>query len=127
LTIDPIWLLSREEEEVPVEDEKKPETTEIRSEELEYDSNSEEVLVEDDIESTDEESITSEPKTVKVMVDKWVQLNEQAPIWMRWVSLPTFRMKSLNCERQRDPKTVTDDEYKEFYKATFKEHEGPLA
>jgi len=101
----PIWLFTEETSEVPIEDEKskpesKPESKEDR------DASSEEAVVED----VQEEAESSEPvvpKTITVTEDKWVHLNSQAPIWMR------------------DPKTVTDEEYKEFYKVTFKDYNDP--
>jgi heat shock protein 90kDa beta len=85
----PIWLFTNEEEEVPVDEEESPGTPETKSEDPFKDSQGEEVLdeddteLEDDTEMGDQETIPSKPKTVKVAVDKWVQLNVQAPIWMR--------------------------------------------
>ncbi|KAM0793636.1 hypothetical protein ACM66B_001068 [Microbotryomycetes sp. NB124-2] len=38
----------------------------------------------------------------------WTLLNDRAPLWMR------------------DPKDITDNEYEEFYKQTFKANEAPL-
>ncbi|KAK4055068.1 hypothetical protein OIV83_000348 [Microbotryomycetes sp. JL201] len=38
----------------------------------------------------------------------WTLLNDRAPLWMR------------------DPKDITDHEYEEFYKATFRDKESPL-
>jgi hypothetical protein len=81
MILDPIWLFVTEEEEVPVKEEEAPVKADTKSKDPFEDSSSEEVLVEDEVE--DEETTPSEPKTVKVMVDKWVQLNAQAPLWMR--------------------------------------------
>ena len=40
-------------------------------------------LLEDVSDNEEEESTPPAPKTVSVLKDKWVQLNAQAPIWMR--------------------------------------------
>ncbi|KZT72468.1 HSP90-domain-containing protein [Daedalea quercina L-15889] len=49
------------------------------------------------------------PKTKEVTVEEWIHMNSQPPIWMR------------------DPKTVSDEEYVNFYQATFKDYQEPLA
>lgn len=59
------------------------------------------------VEDADEKD--TEPKTEAVTVEEWIHVNSQPPIWMR------------------DPKTVTEEEYKTFYQATFKDYEEPLA
>ena len=64
------------------------------------------------VEEVDDEKETEqkrEPKMKPVTVEEWIQLNSQPPIWMR------------------DPKTVTDEEYENFYMATFKDYQKPLA
>ncbi|KAF8592600.1 heat shock protein Hsp90 [Ramaria rubella] len=65
------------------------------------------------VEDVDDVKITleEEEKPLKmktVITEEWVHLNEQPPIWTR------------------DPKTVTDEEYVNFYKATFKDFRPPL-
>lgn len=60
----------------PVEKETETEDSDVESKA----DDSEEVLVED--EKEDEEA--AEKKTFTVLNDKWVQLNAQAPIWMRY-------------------------------------------
>jgi heat shock protein beta len=58
------------------------------------------------LDGTDEEK----PKVVmkEIKVPKWVQLNDQPPLWMR------------------DPKSISDKEYIEFYQSQYKELEEPL-
>lgn len=58
------------------------------------------------VEAEDEEK---EVKTREVTTADWKLVNDRAPLWMR------------------DPKDVTKEEYEEFYKATFKSAEPPLA
>ncbi|KZS97784.1 heat shock protein Hsp90 [Sistotremastrum niveocremeum HHB9708] len=107
----PIYLLTQVTEEVIDEDtltEDEPSTAEEPS------APSEESVLDDDddvvVEEVSEEEVpTKEPKVTTVTVDKWAHLNEQPPLWMR------------------DPKDVTNEQYIEFYKTTFKEDEAPLA
>jgi heat shock protein beta len=79
MLVDPIWLFTQVTEEVPIDDEETP-STEPKA--TEKDTEGEEAIVEDASE-TEEETTPIVPKTVSVMTDKWVQLNAQAPIWMR--------------------------------------------
>jgi heat shock protein beta len=64
-------------------------------------------LLDDDLieESMDEKK----PKTEKRVVHDWEHVNVQKPIWMR------------------DPKEITDEEHKEFYKSFSRERADPLA
>ncbi|KAF8489119.1 heat shock protein Hsp90 [Gautieria morchelliformis] len=81
------------------------------------DKDEDEAIVEDagDAEDAEDVKITvdeEEEKPLKmktVVTTDWLHLNAQPPIWTR------------------DPKTVTDEEYKNFYKATFKDFNDPLA
>ncbi|CAL1700961.1 unnamed protein product [Somion occarium] len=113
----PIYLFTQKSVEVPDEDgekaaDEKIEESPTRSPEVDNDKDEEkdedEAIVEEDIEDKKEEE-PSVPKTKTVDVDEWVQLNSQPPIWTR------------------DPKTVTDEEYEQFYQATFKDNNKPLA
>ncbi|EKM59171.1 uncharacterized protein PHACADRAFT_249432 [Phanerochaete carnosa HHB-10118-sp] len=99
----PIYLHTTRTEEVPVEDEE-TETTETPKPKSENDDDDEEASVED-VEEEEEKP----KKTKPVVVEEWVHLNSQPPIWMR------------------DPKTVTDEEYEIFYQSTFKDYEKPLS
>lgn len=63
------------------------------------DSDDDEVEVEDDKEA---DAPQAEPPT-------WELVNDRQPLWMR------------------DPKQVTEEEYEDFYKKTFKSPDGPLA
>ncbi|PBK72579.1 HSP90-domain-containing protein [Armillaria solidipes] len=109
----PIYLFTQRFEEVPDEDAEAvvpPSEAEVPEEPKDGD----EVIDEDEgiVEDVTEEAEPVEvppPATKSVLVDEWVQLNAQAPLWTR------------------DPKTVSDEEYRMFYKATFKDNEDPLA
>lgn len=50
-----------------------------------------------------------EQKTEKKLVHEWQHVNVQKPIWMR------------------DPKNISDEEHKEFFKSITKERQDPLA
>jgi len=71
----------------------------------------EEPVIEEETTSPAEDGAeeTAPKKMKSVQVTEWVQANPQPPLWMR------------------DPKDVTDDEYKQFYQATFKDYTDPLA
>ncbi|KAG8755444.1 hypothetical protein FRC14_004039 [Serendipita sp. 396] len=60
------------------------------------------------VEDAPEKVENTEVKTRSVTVEEWVHLNDQPPLW------------------SRDPKDVTDEEYKNFYKATFKQYQDPV-
>jgi heat shock protein beta len=68
-------------------------------------------IVEDEATSSAEDATEeTKPQPMKsVQVAEWIQANPQAPLW------------------QRDPKDVTEEEYVEFYKSTFKDYADPLA
>ncbi|KAI9066781.1 heat shock protein Hsp90 [Trametes sanguinea] len=108
----PIYLYTTRTEMVPDEEaeaeakaaEQKPQSEETEQPETDED----EALVEDAEEEKETEE-KREPKMKPITVEEWIQLNSQPPIWMR------------------DPKTVTDEEYENFYQATFKDYEKPLA
>ncbi|KAJ1950989.1 hypothetical protein IWQ62_006478, partial [Dispira parvispora] len=98
----PIYLWSKTSEtiEVPVEDvdQEEKETAEEKEDENKAE-------VEDDTEDTEDK-----PKTTTQTIEKeeWTQVNSRQPIWMR------------------DPKDVSEDEYKEFYQDFTKEVSDPL-
>ena len=95
---------------IEVEEPEKPETEAAEETPAAAPETDEEgATVEDADDEDDEEDELKPPTTRPVIVDEWVHLNSQPPIW------------------QRDPKTVTDEEYEAFYSATFKDQEKPLA
>lgn len=120
----PIYLWTTRTEEVPDEDvSEAPETPlEEAKEETEGTSEAKEVSENTDAASDDEEAVVedvaeeskkTEPeapkKTKQVTVEEWVRSNPTAPIWTR------------------DPKDVTEEEYRQFYQATFKDYNDPTA
>ncbi|KAI0092064.1 Hsp90 protein-domain-containing protein [Irpex rosettiformis] len=102
----PIYLFTQRTEEIEVEAEDAETEAEEQEPADELEIDEEEALVED---VEEEKEVEQKKETKTVTVDKWVHLNSQPPIWMR------------------DPKTITDDEYTQFYQATFKDHQKPLA
>ncbi|KZT12574.1 heat shock protein Hsp90 [Laetiporus sulphureus 93-53] len=102
----PIYLYTERVEEVAIEEEGS-ETNPAESESEKEDVDEDEAIVEDVTEKETEEDET--PKTKSVTKEEWIHMNSQPPIWMR------------------APKTVSDEEYEEFYQATFKDYEKPLA
>ena len=77
----PIYLFTQREEEVPVpEEEQKPAAEPEKKEEVTEKVDEEEAVVEDATEKEEKEKPVS---TKKVVVDEWVQLNSQAPLWAR--------------------------------------------
>ncbi|KAG9016841.1 hypothetical protein FRB93_009371 [Tulasnella sp. JGI-2019a] len=120
-TAHPIYLWTTKTEEVPLtpEDEgyvepKVEEAIDTTKEEADEavkeksDADEDDLLVED---APQEEAPKEEipPQTKSITVPVWEHLNNQPPLWMR------------------DPKTVTDEEYNLFYRATFKDHNNPVA
>ncbi|KAL9712700.1 hypothetical protein Ac2012v2_003937 [Leucoagaricus gongylophorus] len=105
----PIYLFTQKEKEVVDEDagldvgNKEDEPT--MPEETNPDED--EAVVEEVSEDRDENPPA--PKMKKMIIDEWEQLNAQPPIWTR------------------DPKTISDEEYKKFYQSFFKEYDEPLA
>ncbi|KAI5893308.1 heat shock protein Hsp90 [Schizophyllum commune H4-8] len=95
----PIFLHRVRVEEVPVEEEDEPVLKDQTTPEDE-----DEAILEDE-----EVKEPKTPETKMVSVEEWIHLNSQQPIW------------------QRDPKEISDEEYKEFYKAFFKDSEEPMA
>ncbi|KAI0775934.1 heat shock protein Hsp90 [Trametes elegans] len=100
----PIYLHTTRTEMVPHEE---AEAEAKASEAEKADVDDEEAVVEEVNEENEAEG--REPKMKPVTVEEWIQLNSQPPIWMR------------------DPKTVTDEEYENFYQATYKDYQKPLA
>ncbi|GJJ07305.1 hypothetical protein Clacol_001506 [Clathrus columnatus] len=103
----PLYILTTQTVEVPDEDETEPVTAEgdapVVNEPNEIDE--EEI----DIEDADEKLESNTPKFKTIITETWERLNNQPPIWTR------------------DPKEITNEEYIEFYKATFKDKNDPLA
>lgn len=65
----------------------------------------------------DEDAPASEtPETVS----QWKRVNDQAPVWMRYVVRSLLYLIYVLTRSFSDPKSVTDEEYKGFYKAAFK-------
>lgn len=122
----PIYLYTKQTEEVPdVDDVESPsnnsstasnESTSVSADdddasETPKGGDEDEAIVED-AEDVKTELEMEEEKPLKlktVVTEEWLHLNARAPIWTR------------------EPKTVTDEEYKDFYKATFKDFNDPLA
>lgn len=80
----PIYLFTQRTEEVPVEVEEAKTETDTNDEQkvfdAEYDGEDDEALVED----AEEKVVEEEKKETKsVVVDEWVHLNSQPPIWTR--------------------------------------------
>ncbi|KAH8830866.1 Hsp90 protein-domain-containing protein [Flagelloscypha sp. PMI_526] len=67
--------------------------------------------VSDDEEKTKEEDAPPLPMK-DVLVEDWVHLNSQAPLWQR---------------QAVDPKEISDEEYQAFYKAFFHQYEDALS
>lgn len=65
------------------------------------------IKIDDESESKEEE--TKKPKTKTVKKHEWEQVNTKGPIWVR------------------DPKSVSDEEYKGFYKALTGKQEDPTS
>lgn len=143
-TTAPIYVWTEKEVEVPVEEDprdeekkeekdsssddqdsaKDTEKEDLKSKDSDKDSKSEdssddskpkdsgdgddkmEIDEDDDAESKEEDS---KPKTKTVKLHDWEQINTKGPIW------------------SRDPKTVTDEEYIEFYKASVGKSEEPTS
>ncbi|KAJ3830537.1 Hsp90 protein-domain-containing protein [Lentinula raphanica] len=104
----PIYLFTQRTEEVPDEDAILEETSpaEPASTATSDDEDSDEAVIED---VTEAEQTPASQKTKTVVVDEWVRLNGQPPIWTR------------------DPKEVTDaEEYTLFYNAFFKDFSPPM-
>lgn len=95
----PIYLFTNRTEEQPVPQD------DMDAAEEKPKVDDEEVLIEDTPEKKDENSAV---QTRNVTIEEWVHLNNQAPLWAR------------------DPKEVTDEEYKNFYQATFKQQKDPV-
>lgn len=82
----PIYLFTQKEQEIPDEDaeaEPEAEEEEKSSESEETESDDDEAVVEEVPE--DEEKKDVAPKTKKIIVDEWEQLNAQPPVWTRSV------------------------------------------
>ncbi|KAI0921744.1 hypothetical protein AcW1_004366 [Taiwanofungus camphoratus] len=110
----PIYLFTQRTEQVPDEDpgEAAPETTSVEEETEEgtKEVDEDEAVVEEvKDEKEGEQEVDKTPKMKSVTVDEWIRMNPRPPIWMR------------------DPKDVTDEEYENFYQATFHDFEKPLA
>ena len=78
----PIYLFTQREVDVPVpEEEREPEAEPGKKEEATTNADEEEAVVEDTTEKNEEKE--KPVPTKKVVVDEWVQLNSQAPLWTR--------------------------------------------
>ncbi|KAJ7700068.1 Hsp90 protein-domain-containing protein [Mycena rosella] len=114
----PIYLFTQTTEEVPDEEavetpsseDKSPETSEetpASTPEAEKPEDSDEAIVEEEVEEK-KEAEPVPPKMKTVVNDEWVQLNALPPLWMR------------------DPKNATDEDYELFYSAFWKDFTKPL-
>ena len=75
----PIYLFTQRTEHVPVEEDENSATEDSEKTVPLTDDEEEEAVVED-LEELEE---PQEPKTKEVVIDEWVHLNSQPPIWMR--------------------------------------------
>lgn len=104
----PIFLWASHEIETPA-----PQSDDQDDQDEQKADDDEELKIEDADEDEDQENDDDdeeeEEKTVKETVWEWKLLNDVKPLWVR------------------DPKEVTDDEYKAFFKSTFDETEDPLS
>ncbi|KAI0723162.1 Hsp90 protein-domain-containing protein [Earliella scabrosa] len=108
----PIFLQTHHVKMVPREEPKVDDETEEKEPEAPAETpkdevDEEEAVVEEVTEESEEK--VKEPELVPVPYDEWEHLNSQPPLWMR------------------DPKEVTDEEYENFYQATYKDFQKPLA
>ncbi|KAG8884080.1 hypothetical protein FRB97_005303 [Tulasnella sp. 331] len=105
------YVAPKEEEEVDTTKEEEADTTKDETDEVaneKADGEEDDVVVEDA--AVEEEAPKEIPPQVKtITVPTWEHLNNQPPLWMR------------------DPKNITDEEYNLFYRATFKDHNNPIA
>ncbi|KAE9410486.1 HSP90-domain-containing protein [Gymnopus androsaceus JB14] len=110
----PIYLFTQRTEEVLDEDALAEETSPAEdtlaeetspAEEKTTDVDEDEAIIED-VDEDSQEQTPAPPKMKSVVVDEWVHLNGQPPIWVR------------------DPKEITDEEYTLFYNAFFKDFSG---
>ncbi|KAG6919444.1 hypothetical protein DXG01_006327 [Tephrocybe rancida] len=111
----PIYIFTTRTEEVPDEDAVEESSTAIptatdatEAPEATEVSDEDEAIVEDVLEDSEVKE-PEPPKMKSVVVDEWVQLNVQPPVWAR------------------DPKSVSDSEYVSFYNTFFKDFNKPLA
>lgn len=113
----PIYLWSTKTKETPLEpgdpgyvdpEAAKAEIKEEEPEKKSEDADDDEVVIED-APKKDETPVEEAPKMKNVMYKEWDHLNNQPPIWMK------------------DPKNVTEQEMNEFYMATFKDPNHPIA
>ncbi|KIY49180.1 heat shock protein Hsp90 [Fistulina hepatica ATCC 64428] len=106
----PIYLFTQHDEQVIDEEAmildelEKPTPSATPDEPVDED----EAIVEDAGE-TPEDVPPPAPKMKTILVDEWMHLNSQPPIWAR------------------DPKEVSDEDYQLFYTSFFKDLEAPLA
>ncbi|KAJ4478050.1 Hsp90 protein-domain-containing protein [Lentinula aciculospora] len=103
----PIYLFTQRTEEVPDEDASPDETSPVEPvpEPTVDEDDTDEAVIED---VTEEEQTPAPPKMKSIVVDEWIRLNGQPPIWTR------------------EPKEVTDEEYTLFYNAFFKDFSPPM-
>ncbi|KAF5832490.1 Hsp90 protein-domain-containing protein [Dunaliella salina] len=99
----PIYLWTEKEVDVPVEEEDQKE--EADQGEAKKDADDEEVA---DDESEDEEPEETPKKTRKEKRHEWELLNDSQAIWLR------------------QPKDVSDEEYKKFYKTISQDYADPM-
>lgn len=98
----PIYLFTQKSIEVPDEEAEKTEKTETDaptpspSPESDDETDEDEAIIEETTEETKKDEESFEHKTKTVVVDEWVQLNKQPPIWMRSVLI--FSCDILNID-----------------------------
>ena len=93
----PIYLYTQRTEYVPDEEAEAEAAAEKVEAEADVDVDEDEAVVEE----VTEEVEKKEPKTKAVLVDDWVQMNSQPPIWMRLVSRNARFRLGTECRLQR--------------------------
>jgi hypothetical protein len=85
--LDPIWLLTKEEEKIEIPDDLKvPPVEKEKTDDEEEEDKPKDAEEDEEVTVEDEKEEVTEKQTVTILNDKWVQLNAQAPIWMRYVN-----------------------------------------
>jgi len=107
----PIYLFTQRTEEVPDASamEEPPSSPAAEASESPESDNDEAIVEEVPSVANKKGNEVIPPKMKSIVVDEWIQLNSQPPLWIR------------------DPKIVTDEDYSLFYNAFFKDFSKPFA
>jgi heat shock protein 90kDa beta len=113
--------------EIPVPEPSTDEHDTAENPDGESQRNDDEAVVDDVIEDADKTKEKAPPKMKSVTVDKWIHLNSQPPLWMRYVKFHWCHSAIFHGWLSSDPKNVSDEEYKLLYQGTFKDYNDPLS